>query len=167
MEQGLRLSTADGGGAGGSLGIQVSSRAIKDAQTPFRLDAQLQEAAMDLPPPRTQHLLMDKVGTLIEAGVGVSLLWWVRVVAKGVAGSGNQGVQQSAKLIICYNCGKPGHTRKDCHEKTTRLGLIHSDAEVYSELLRKGRIRGRPCKCMIDTGANRTTVLAKLIQTHE
>ena len=36
---------------------------------------------------------------------------------QGVAGSGNQGAQQSAKPIICYNCGKPGHTRKDCHEK--------------------------------------------------
>ena len=42
-----------------------------------------------------------------------------------------------------------------------------SDAEVYSELLRRGTISGRPCKCMMDTGANHTTVPAKLIQTHQ
>ena len=88
---------------------------------------------------------------------------------QGVAGSGNQGAQQSAKPIICCNCGKPGYTRKDCHEKKTKLGMSHSDsdAEVYSELLRRSTISGIPCKCMIDTGANHTTVPAKLIQTHQ
>ena len=88
---------------------------------------------------------------------------------QGVAGSGNQGAQQSAKPIICYNCDKSGHTRKDCHEKKTKLGMIHSDSnvEVYSELLRRGTISGRPCKCKIDTGANCITVPAKLIQTHQ
>ena len=56
-----------------------------------------------------------------------------------VTGSGNQGVQPSPKPIICSNCGKPGHNRKDCHEAKTILGMTHSDSEAkeYSELMRR------------------------------
>ena len=59
-----------------------------------------------------------------------------------VAGSGNHGAQPSSKPIICYYCGKPGHTRKDSHEAKTKLSMIHSDseAEEYSEMLHVGTI---------------------------
>ena len=94
--------------------------------------------------------------------VGISLQWWVRVVGQGVTGSGNQGAKPLSKPIICYSCGKPGHTRKDCYVAKILLSLILSDSgdEEFSELFRVGTISGQPCRCMIDTGANRTTVPA-------
>ena len=47
--------------------------------------------------------------------------------------------------------------------------MIYSDLELeeLAELVRVGKINGIPCKCLIDTGANRTTVPASLIQTHQ
>ncbi len=38
--------------------------------------------------------------------------------------------------------------------------MIYSDLELeeLAELVRVGNINGIPCKCLIDTGANRTTV---------
>ena len=47
-----------------------------------------------------------------------------------------------------------------------KLGMIHSDseAEEYSELMCVGTISDKPSRCMIDTGANHTTVQARLIQ---
>ena len=47
--------------------------------------------------------------------------------------------------------------------------MIYSDLELeeLAELVGVGSINGIPCKCLIDTGANRTTVPASLIQTHQ
>ena len=47
--------------------------------------------------------------------------------------------------------------------------MIYSDFELeeLAELVRVGNINGIPCKCLIDTWENRTTVPASLIQNHQ
>ena len=44
---------------------------------------------------------------------------------------------------------------------------LESESEEDKALRRIGTIDGRPCRCLIDTGANRTTVPAHLIQPNK
>ena len=56
---------------------------------------------------------------------------------------------------------------KACPEAKLRMVFSDLELEELAELIRVGNINGIPCKCLIDTGANRTTVPASLIQTHQ
>ena len=75
--------------------------------------------------------------------------------------SGDQGARiPFNKSIKCFGCGNIGHIKKECPE--AKLRMIYSDLELEElvELVRVGNINGIPCKCLIDTGANRTIVPA-------
>ena len=81
--------------------------------------------------------------------------------------SGDQGARiPFKKTVKCFGCGNIGHIKKECPE--AKLRMIYSDLELeeLAELVRVGNINEIPCKCLIDTGENRTTVPASLIQTH-
>ena len=77
----------------------------------------------------------------------------------------DQGTPPFSEPIICFNCGKPGHTSRDCRETKVRLGRINSGSETneFPDLIKLGIVNGKPCRLLIDTGADMTTVPARLI----
>ena len=89
-----------------------------------------------------------------------------QVGSQGVTG-GPQRVRSFPKDIICFECNETGHTKRYCPngKAKAKLGMISSgsEAEEMQELLRTGNINGRLCRCLIDTGANRTTVPDRLV----
>ena len=89
-----------------------------------------------------------------------------RVGSQGVTG-GPQRVRSFPKDIVCFECNETVHTKRYCPngKAKAKLGMISSgsEAEEMQELLRTGNINGRLCRCLIDTGANRTTVPDRLV----
>ena len=89
-----------------------------------------------------------------------------RVGSQGVTG-GPQRVRSFPKDIVCFECNETGHTKRYCPngKAKAKLGMISSgsEAEEMQELLRTGNINGRLCRCLSDTGANRTTVPDRLV----
>ena len=59
--------------------------------------------------------------------------------------------------MVCYNCKKPGHIKRDCWEKHS-LGQVRSPRPYLLELKRQGKINGEPCKFHLDCGADITAV---------
>ena len=88
------------------------------------------------------------------------------VGSQGATG-GPQRVMSFPKDIVCFECNETGHTKRYCPngKAKAKLGMISSgsEAEEMQQLLRTGNINGRLCRCLIDTGANRTTVPDRLV----
>ena len=59
--------------------------------------------------------------------------------------------------IVCFNCKKPGHIRRDCQEKHS-LRRVRSPNPHLPELKRQGSINGEPCSFHLDTGADITAI---------
>ena len=78
----------------------------------------------------------------------------------------DQGAPLPSKPITCYKYRMPGHIRRDCTEAKVKLGRITSGSETdeFSDFLRVGTINGKPCRLLIDTGADKTAVPAWLIE---
>ena len=134
-----------------------------DGTTTYRRSRERWEKPTDQQP---QHTFNGEGGYLTK-GKG-----WGKLTGHSSGGGqrGNVPVDQGAPLpskpITCYNCGKPGHIRRDCTEAKVKLGRISSGSETdeFSDLLRVGTINGKPCRLLIDTGADKTAVPAWLIE---
>ena len=82
---------------------------------------------------------------------------------------GSQDVPALSKNLLCHYCKEPGHYKRNCPNLKSKLAMINLESESEEDkALRKIRtIDDRPCRCLIDTGANRTTVPAHLIQPNK
>ena len=82
---------------------------------------------------------------------------------------GSQDVPALSKNLLCHYCKEPGHYKRNCPKLKSKLAMINleSESEEDKALRKIGTIDGRPCKCLIDMGANRTTVPAHLIQPNK
>ena len=77
----------------------------------------------------------------------------------------DQGTPPFSKPIIALTVGSQGHTHRYCREAKVRLGRINSSSKTneFPDLIKLGIVNGKPCRLLIDTGADMTTVPAKLI----
>ena len=72
-------------------------------------------------------------------------------------GSQASGNLSFSPKIVCFNCKKPGHIRRDCQEKHS-LRRVRSPNPHLPELKRQGSINGKPCSFHLDTGADITAI---------
>ena len=85
--------------------------------------------------------------------------------SKIVAG-GNQGGNNLTPSFTCHYCKEVGHYKRNCPKLKNKLSSIKSsgeESESLTELCRQGKIEGRPCKILLDTGTNRSAVPARYI----
>ena len=165
----IRQRLPDSGRIRSPMGVQVVQRVQQDAQkisgrtTTYRRSRERWEKPKDQQP---QHTFNGEGGYLTK-GKG-----WGKLTGHSSGGGQrgsvpvDQGAPLPSKPITCYNCGKPGHIRRDCTEAKVKLGRISSGSETdeFSDLLRVGTINGKPCRLLIDTEADKTAVPAWLIE---
>ena len=92
-----------------------------------------------------------------------------RTAAERTVTGGSQDVPALSKNLLRHYYKQPGHYKRNCPNLKSKLGMINfeSESEEDKALRRIGTINGRPCKCLINTGANQTTVPVHLIQPNK
>ena len=115
--------------------------------------------------PQEPLTTMETGGSLSKGKDGGDLARQIGFGSKVVAGR-NQGANSLPPCFTCHYCKEVGHYKRNYPKLKNKLSSIKSsgeESESLTELCRKGKIEGRPCKIWLDTGANRSAVPARYI----
>ena len=75
----------------------------------------------------------------------------------------SNGRQVHDKVPVCFQCGQRGHKRPGCPNKIARIQIPTGGPCPKVE----GKIGKVPCSMLVDTGAEKTVVSAKLVQPEQ